>query len=107
MMRMVLTLVASLLIVPWAQGQVMELRYEGFTVWLDCARRGAIRFEYTATRDARKSPRFPGRRSKGNNTVATAATGAPRQAANWSRASTASNPRRPIAMRSSSAIRPS
>jgi endonuclease G len=31
--------------------QVLQLNYEGFTVWLDCTRRGAIRFQYTLTRD--------------------------------------------------------
>jgi len=30
---------------------LLQLNYEGFTVWLDCARRGAVRFQYTLTRD--------------------------------------------------------
>jgi endonuclease G len=31
--------------------QLLQLNYEGFTVWLDCSRRGAVRFQYTLTRD--------------------------------------------------------
>ena len=36
--------------------QLLQLNYEGFTVWLDCAqrgpaRRGAVRLQYTLTRD--------------------------------------------------------
>jgi endonuclease G len=30
---------------------LLQLNYEGFTVWLDCARRGAVRFQYTPTKD--------------------------------------------------------
>ena len=30
---------------------LLELNYEGFTVWPDCARRGPVRFQYTLTRD--------------------------------------------------------
>jgi endonuclease G len=31
--------------------EVIQLNYAGFTVWLDCSRRGAVRFQYTLTRD--------------------------------------------------------
>ncbi len=53
----VLLTVALLLFATAASGQVLELRYEGFTVWLDCSKRGAIRFEYMATQDTGSLPR--------------------------------------------------
>jgi endonuclease G len=34
-----------------ASQDVLRLDYEGFTVWLDCARRGAVKFRYNAQRD--------------------------------------------------------
>jgi endonuclease G len=34
-----------------AGDDVMKLDYEGFTVWLDCARRGAVKFQYNAQHD--------------------------------------------------------
>lgn len=36
---------------------VLKLDYDGFTVWLDCAERGAIKFRYTAQRDTGKLKR--------------------------------------------------
>ena len=42
-----------------APGRILEVHYEGFTVWLDCARHGAFRFEYLATKDAGSEPRSP------------------------------------------------
>ncbi len=36
---------------PSAAAGVMKLDYEGFTVWLDCKRRGAIKFQYSAKKD--------------------------------------------------------
>jgi len=30
---------------------LMKLDYEGFTVWLDCQKRGAVKFRYNAQRD--------------------------------------------------------
>jgi endonuclease G len=32
-------------------GNILQLDYEGFTVWLDCARRGAVKFRYNAQHD--------------------------------------------------------
>jgi len=32
-------------------GNLLQLNYEGFTVWLDCSKRGAVRFSYVAHRD--------------------------------------------------------
>ena len=32
-------------------GNILKLDYPGFTVWLDCAQRGAIKFQYVAQRD--------------------------------------------------------
>jgi len=40
-----------------AEEGVIEQPYDGFTVWVDCQRRGAVRFEYTATRDTGNLPR--------------------------------------------------
>lgn len=34
-----------------SHAQVLEIEYEGFTLYLDCARRGAVKFEYTAKKD--------------------------------------------------------
>lgn len=31
--------------------KVIRLDYEGFTIWLDCSKRGAIKFQYNAQRD--------------------------------------------------------
>jgi endonuclease G len=36
---------------------VREVQYDGFTVWVDCAHRGPVRFEYRATRDTGKLAR--------------------------------------------------
>lgn len=33
------------------KAQVLQLDYDGFTVWLDCARHGAVKFRYNAHRD--------------------------------------------------------
>jgi endonuclease G len=30
---------------------VQRLGYEGFTVWVDCEKRGAVKFQYIAQRD--------------------------------------------------------
>ncbi len=32
-------------------GKLLRLNYEGFTVWLDCEKRGAMKFQYNAQRD--------------------------------------------------------
>lgn len=36
---------------------LMKLDYEGFTVWLDCEKKGAVKFQYNAQRDTGKFPR--------------------------------------------------
>ena len=36
----------------FAERGVIEQGYDGFTVWFDCALRGAVRFEYKATHDS-------------------------------------------------------
>ncbi|MGZ8212919.1 MAG: DNA/RNA non-specific endonuclease [Methylosarcina sp.] len=36
---------------------MLKLDYEGFTVWLDCAKRGAVKFQYNAQHDAGAEPR--------------------------------------------------
>ena len=37
--------------------KLMRLDYEGFTVWLDCERRGAVKFQYNAQHDNGSLPR--------------------------------------------------
>lgn len=39
------------------QKNLMRLDYEGFTVWVDCARRGGVKFQYNAQRDMGDFPR--------------------------------------------------
>ena len=34
-----------------AVADVLRVDYEGFILWLDCARRGVVRFRYNAQRD--------------------------------------------------------
>jgi endonuclease G, mitochondrial len=42
-----------------ALAEVLQLDYDGFTVWLDCDRREAVRFRYNAQRDGGNVPRQP------------------------------------------------
>ena len=37
---------------------LLRLDYEGFTVWLDCKRRGAVKFRYNAQRDTGRLKRY-------------------------------------------------
>jgi len=37
---------------------LLQLDYEGFTVWLDCARRGAVKFRYNAQHDSGSAKRY-------------------------------------------------
>jgi endonuclease G len=39
-------------------GKLLRLDYDGFTVWLDCERRGATKFRYVAHRDTGNAKRF-------------------------------------------------
>jgi endonuclease G len=38
-------------------GAVLKLEYEGYTLWLDCERRAAVRFAYRAVKDSGRLPR--------------------------------------------------
>ena len=41
--------------------RLLKLEYEGFTLWLDCGKRGAVKFRYNAQRDSgnfKRSSRF-------------------------------------------------
>lgn len=40
-----------------AKAEILELNYTGFSVWLDCEKRGSVRFEYTAQADSGSLPR--------------------------------------------------
>ncbi|MGZ4960880.1 MAG: DNA/RNA non-specific endonuclease [Methylomonas sp.] len=39
-------------------GNLLQLDYEGFTVWLDCSRHGAVKFRYNAQRDTGVAKRY-------------------------------------------------
>ena len=39
-------------------GNILKLDYEGFTVWLDCEKRGAVKFRYNAQRDTGSTKRY-------------------------------------------------
>ena len=39
-------------------GKVLKLDYPGFTVWLDCSKRGAIKFQYVAQHDTGNAKRY-------------------------------------------------
>jgi endonuclease G len=39
-------------------GNVLKLDYPGFTVWLECSKRGAIKFQYVAQRDNGNAKRY-------------------------------------------------
>lgn len=38
-------------------GDILTLKYDGFTVWLDCKKRGAVKFQYNAQRDTGNAKR--------------------------------------------------
>ena len=40
-----------------AKPKILELGYEGFTIWLDCEKRGAVAFRYNAQRDTGQAAR--------------------------------------------------
>lgn len=39
-------------------GNTLQLGYDGFTVWLDCQKRGAVKFQYNAQRDIGSTKRY-------------------------------------------------
>lgn len=39
-------------------GDILKLDYEGFTVWLDCSKRGAVKFRYNAQHDTGRAKRY-------------------------------------------------
>jgi endonuclease G len=39
-------------------GSILKLNYPGFTVWLDCTQRGAVKFQYVAQRDNGNSKHY-------------------------------------------------
>lgn len=41
-----------------ASAEVRKIEYEGFTVWIDCARRGPVLFHYIAEADSGSLPRY-------------------------------------------------
>jgi endonuclease G len=40
------------------QGNILQLDYEGFTVWVDCAKRGPTKFRYVAQHDGGNAKRY-------------------------------------------------
>ena len=52
-MKLLTPLFAALLLATSATAEVLQLDYiGGFTVWLDCEKRGAVKFRYNAQRDS-------------------------------------------------------
>jgi endonuclease G len=49
--HMLLAMLLALAYLSSAAAEVLRLDYEGFTIWLDCERRGAAKFRYNAQRD--------------------------------------------------------
>lgn len=45
-------------ILAWEHQPSLRLDYSGFTVWLDCAKRGATKFQYVAQHDTGNAPRY-------------------------------------------------
>jgi len=43
---------------PTLSDKVIKLDYEGFTVWVDCSRRGAVKFQYNAQHDTGNAKRL-------------------------------------------------
>jgi len=39
-------------------GNILEISYPGFTVWLDCSKRGAVKFRYNAQHDTGDAKRY-------------------------------------------------
>jgi endonuclease G len=39
-------------------GKILKLDYQGFTVWLDCSKRGAVKFRYNAQHDTGSAKRY-------------------------------------------------
>jgi endonuclease G len=42
----------------WEATHILKLDYPGFTIWLDCSKRGAIKFQYVAQRDNGNAARY-------------------------------------------------
>ena len=60
-MKTIPILIAGLFFSSLAHAETLKLEYEGFTVWLDCERRGATQFYYKADADSgslKRSPKF-------------------------------------------------
>lgn len=51
-MRLNFFLLILLLLPLTAHSEVLKIDYEGYTVWLDCERKGAIKFHYMASADS-------------------------------------------------------
>lgn len=43
---------------PTPQGKLLQLDYDGFTVWLDCSKHGPAKFRYTAQHDTGNFKRY-------------------------------------------------
>lgn len=50
-MRNAILTIACLLFFAPASAEVLRVDYEGFTLWIDCDKRAAVRFRYNAQRD--------------------------------------------------------
>lgn len=45
-------------ITDWEATHILKLDYPGFTIWLDCSKRGAVKFEYVAHYDTGNAARY-------------------------------------------------
>lgn len=55
--RLTMLVISVLALCSVASAQVHQLDYDGFTVFLDCQRRGAVQFEYSVSKDIGSLPR--------------------------------------------------
>ena len=60
--KMLLAMLLASAYLSSAAAEVLRLDYEGFTIWLDCERRGAVKFRYNAQRDQGDGDGAPSRR---------------------------------------------
>jgi endonuclease G len=56
MKRLFVGLVIIALLSSASAEEILRLDYEGFTVWIDCEKRGAVAFRYNAQHDTGNRP---------------------------------------------------
>ena len=56
-MKRYLILSIALFFPLFLHAEILPLKYDGFTVWLDCSRHGAVKFNYHVYKDNSNLPR--------------------------------------------------